>query len=131
MKPSIRYVARYVAVSTLLGLVGCQTHTDLQYGPEKYARTRNVELVLTPPARAWQLVANVTSSGGRFTATETMVNAMIDETKKVGAQALIPLEFGGEGSRNGKVRTGIDQFTYTEDGSTITKGRAIRWEAAP
>lgn len=127
MKPSIRFVA----MTVLLGLVGCQAHTNLQYGPEKYARTRNVEMVLTPPARAWQLVANVSSSGGRFTATETMVNAMIDEAKKAGADALMPLEFAGEGSRGGKARTGIDQFVYTEDGHTITKGRAIRWEDRP
>lgn len=122
---------QFVAIAAIVGLAGCQAHTNLQYGPEKYARTRNVELVLTPPARAWQLVVNVSSSGGRFTATETMVNAMIDEAKKAGANALIPLEFAGEGSREGKVRTGIDQFVYTEDGSTITKGRAIRWEDKP
>lgn len=122
---------QFAAIAALIGLAGCQAHTNLQYGPVKYARTRNVELLLSPPTRAWTLVVNVSSSGGRFTATETMVNAMVDEANKAGAQALIPLEFAGEGSRAGKARTGIDQFVYTEDGRTITKGRAIRWDDKP
>ncbi|MDH4133763.1 MAG: hypothetical protein OEV31_03160 [Gammaproteobacteria bacterium] len=129
MNPSIRSMTRHAAVMSLLLMAGCQVDTSLQYGPEKYAHTRNIELVLTPPARAWTLVANVSSSGGRFTATETMVNAMIDESKKAGADALLPLEFAGEGGRAGNKQNGIEQFVYSQDGRNITKGRAVRWES--
>lgn len=105
-------------------LAGCQSHPEMRYAPEKYATLRGIELITTPPTRPYELVANVEGSGGRHTATSTMINGMIDETLKVGARALIPMEFAGEG--RGAVK-GMDLFVYTEGDRTITKGRAIRW----
>jgi hypothetical protein len=110
-------------------LAACHSHIELQYTPEQYARLRGIELLTTPPTRPYELVANVEGSGGRFTAKETMINAMIDTAQKAGARALIPMEFTGEGRNAGQTRpvTGLDLFVYTENNRTITKGRAIRW----
>jgi hypothetical protein len=113
---------RAAAVGTLLALAACHSHIELQYTPREYAKLRNIELLTSPPVRNYELVSTVEGSGGRLTARETMINAMIDEARKAGADALIPLEF----SRADKA-TGLDLFAVTENGRTITRGRAIRW----
>lgn len=116
-----RFTAPILFAGLTVALTACQSHMDMQYSPERYSRLREVQLLTSPPAQPWHLVANVESSGGRFTARDTMINAMIDTARKEGAQALIPLEF----ERAGK--SGLDLFVYSENGRTITKARAIRW----
>ena len=112
-----------------IALTGCQTHKEMQYSPEHYAKLRGIELITTVPIRPYELVANVEGFGGQFTAKETMINGMIDEASKVGARALIPMEFADEGRNAGKARpvASLELFVYKENGRTITKGRAIRW----
>jgi len=105
------------------GLAACHSHIELQYTPEQYAKLRGIELLTTPPTRPYELVANVEGSGGRFTTKDTMINVMIDEAQKVGARALIPIDF--DAGRN--AAKGLDLFVYTENSRTFTKGRAIRW----
>lgn len=105
-------------------LAGCQTHLEMQYTPEQYAKLRGIELLTTPPTRPYELVANVEGFGGRHTAKETMINGMIDEAHKLGARALIPMEFAVEG--RGAIK-GLDLFVYTENNRNVTRGRAIRW----
>lgn len=124
---------RSISLITLAWLVialsGCHAHKDMQYAPEEYAKLRGIELITTPPTRPYELVANVEGFGGRFTAKETMINGMIDEAHKVGARALIPMEFANEGRNAGKARpvTGLELFVHTENHRTLTRGRAIRW----
>lgn len=115
-------ILRAATICAALVLTACHSHVELQYTPQQYARLRNIELLTSPPARNWELVSTVEGSGGRFTARETMINAMIDEARKVGADALIPMEF----TRDDKA-TGLDLFVITENGRTVTRGRAIRW----
>ena len=113
----------------VIALSACHAHKDMQYAPEAYAKLRGIELITTPPTRPYELVANVEGFGGRFTAKETMINGMIDEAHKVGARALIPMEFANEGRNAGKARpvTGLELFVHTENNRTLTRGRAIRW----
>jgi hypothetical protein len=111
-------------LTLFLSLAACESHPTLRYKPHEYAQMRDIELVTTAPARPYQVLANIEASGGRHTTTTTMINSMIDKAGNAGADALIPLEFGGPG----KSAKGLEQFVYTEDGRTITKGRAIRWE---
>jgi hypothetical protein len=118
-----RTVSLIVLAWLTFGMAACHSHIELQYTPEQYAKLRGIELVTTPPTRPFELVANVEGSGGRHTAKETMINAMIDEAQKAGARALIPMDFD-EGRNAAK---GLDLFVYTENNRTITKGRAIRW----
>lgn len=118
----IRSLFRAVAICTTLALTACQSHIELQYTPPEYAKLRNIELLTAPPERNYEVVSTVEGSGGRFTARETMINAMIDEARKVGADALIPMEFTRAGDN-----IGLDLFAITENGHTITRGRAIRW----
>ncbi len=110
-------------VTMAMPLASCQRHPEMRYQPEQYAKLRNVEILTTPPERAYQVVATVTGKGGKFTARETMLNAMIDEARKSGAEALIPLDFTG-----GK---GMDLFMRVEDGQVVTKGHAIKWAVDP
>ena len=106
-------------------LSGCHAHKEMQYTPAQYAKLRGIELLTTPPTRPYELVATVEGTGGKFTAEQTMINAMIDAAQKAGARALIPLEFAGEGTTGS--RTGLQLFVFTETTRRITKGRAIRW----
>ncbi len=106
-------------------LAGCHAHKEMQYTPAQYAKLRGIELLTTPPTRPYELVATVEGTGGKFTAEQTMINAMIDAAQKTGARALIPLEFAGEGKAGSK--TGLQLFVFTENNRTFTKGRAIRW----
>lgn len=106
-------------------LPACHAHLEMQYTPQQYAKLRGIELLTSPPARAYELVANVEGFGGRHTAKETMINSMIDAANKAGARALIPMEFSGEGQA--KSGTGLELFVHVEKDRTITKGRAIRW----
>lgn len=101
-------------------LVSCQRHPEMRYQPQQYAKLRNVEILTTPPERSYRVIAIVTGKGRTFTARETMMNAMIDEARKAGAEALIPLDFTA-----GK---GLDLFMRVEDGQVVTKGQAIKWE---
>ena len=114
-------LAALVGVALVLG--ACQSHLELQYTPERYAKLRNIELLTQEPIRSYELVAEVKGYGGRHTATQTKINAIIDEAHKVGANALIPIE---NADRGNTVR-GLDVFVFTEDGKTITRGRAVRW----
>ena len=106
-------------------LSGCHSHLEMQYTPQQYAKLRGIELLTSPPSRAYELVANVEGFGGQYTAKETMINSMIDAANKAGARALIPMEFAGEGEV--KTATGLELFVHVEKNRTITKGRAIRW----
>lgn len=105
-------------------LAACQSNPTLRYQPHEYARLRDLEIVTVAPERAYQVLANIEAAGGRHTTVNTMINSMIDKAGAAGADALIPLQFGGP---NGSA-TGLDQFVYTENGRKLTKGRAIRWE---
>jgi hypothetical protein len=124
-----RSVALIALTWLVFALAGCHAHKDMQYTPEQYAKLRGIDLITTPPTRPYELAANVEGFGGRFTAKETMINGMIDEAHKIGARALIPMEFAGEGRNAGQAKpvTGLELFVYTENNRTVTKGRAIRW----
>jgi len=124
-----RTVSLIVLAWLAFALAGCHAHKDMQYTPQQYAKLRGIELITTPPARPYELVATVEGFGGRFTAKETMINGMIDEAHKAGARALIPMEFADEGRNVGKARpvTGLELFVHTENNRTLTRGRAIRW----
>ncbi len=110
-----------------VAVAGCHAHKEMQYTPQQYAELRGVELITTPPTREYELVATVEGFGGKFTATETMINGMIDQAHKSGARALIPMEFADEGRNAGKAVKGLELFVFTENDRTITRGRAIRW----
>lgn len=105
-------------------LAACQSNPTLRYKPLEYAKLRDLEIVTVAPERAYQVLANIEASGGRHTTVNTMINSMIDKAGAAGADALIPLEFGGPG----RTAKGLDQFVYTENGRKLTRGRAIRWE---
>lgn len=117
-----------VSLALLLALavpmVACESNPTMRYEPHEYAKLRDLEIITVEPARAYQVLARIEASGGRHTTVNTMINSMIDKAGNAGADALIPLEFGGPG----KTATGMDQFVYTENGRKVTKGRAIRWE---
>ena len=115
-----------VLAGLALTLGACQSHLELQYTPERYASYRNIELLTQEPQRSYELVAEVKGFGGRHTATQTKINAIIDEARKVGADALIPIE---NADRGNTIR-GLDVFVFTEDNQTIAKGRAVRWTNA-
>ncbi len=121
-----RNTALIIVVSCLAFALGaCRSHPEMQYKPEQYAKLRGIELLTSPPAREYELVANVEGFGGQFTAKETMINGMIDAAHKAGARALIPMEFAGEGRT--KSATGLELFVHVEKDRVVTKGRAIRW----
>jgi hypothetical protein len=124
-----RTVSMIALTLVVFAMAGCHAHQEMQYTPEQYAKLRGIELLTTPPTRAYELVANVEGFGGQHTATETMINGMIDEALKAGARALIPMEFAGEGRNADQAKpvTGLALFVYTENNRTTTKGRAIRW----
>ena len=117
---------RTISLLMLAGLVSvlaaCHAHMDMQYTPQQYAKLRGIELLTSEPTRPYELVANVEGSGGKFTARETMINAMIDRAQKAGARALIPLE-----SAENRGVKGLDVFVFTEDNRVVTRGRAIVW----
>jgi hypothetical protein len=124
-----RTVSLIVLAWIAFTLAACQSHPELRYTPEEYAKLRGIELLTTPPMRGYELVATVQGYGGQYTTTATMINGMIDEALKAGAFALIPMEFAGEGRHAGQAKpvTGLDLFVYSENNRTVTKGRAIRW----
>jgi len=105
-------------------LAACSSHPTLRYSPDEYAKLRKVEILLSEPTRNYRVVATVTGTGGRHTAKETMMNAMIDEAVKAGADALVPLEIPVNAPRHS-----VDAFVATENGKTVTRGNAIKWEA--
>lgn len=121
-----RIVLPIVVAALAATVMSCQRHPTLRYSPEEYARLRNVQIFLSEPTRNYRVIATVSGMGGRHTAKETMMNAMIDEAKSSGADALIPLAFPAS-----KPLHFVDAFLHTEDGKTITKGNAIKWEADP
>ena len=110
-----------------VAVAGCHAHKEMQYTPQQYAKLRGIELITTPPAREYELVATVEGFGGKFTAKETMINGMIDQAHKSGARALIPMEFAGEGRNAGKAVKGLELFVFSENDRAITRGRAVRW----
>lgn len=105
-------------------LAACESNPTLRYQPHEYAKLRDLEIITVAPERAYQVLANIEASGGRHTTVNTMINSMIDKAGNAGADALIPLEFGGPT----KSAKGLDQFVHTENGRKMTRGRAIRWE---
>jgi hypothetical protein len=119
-----RAVWLMVLAGVVSSLAACHAHMDMQYSPQQYAKLRGIELLTGEPTRSYELVANVEGSGGKFTAKETMINAMIDSAEKLGARALIPLESAESG--NGAVK-GLDVFVFTENNRIVTRGRAIVW----
>ena len=126
----MKRTAPLIALACLvLSLAACTSYPELRYTPEEYAKLRGIELITTPPTRPYELVANVQGHGGQHTTTATMINGMIDEALKAGARALVPMEFAGEGRHAGQARpvTGLELFVHTENGRTVTKGRAILW----
>jgi hypothetical protein len=127
--PVNKHVARIVLMWVALTLAACQSHPELRYSPEEYAKLRGIELVTTEPTRHFELVATVQGFGGQHTSTNTMINSMIDEAHNSGAFALIPMDFTGEGRHKGQTKpvTGLDLFVYSEGDHNVTKGRAIRW----
>lgn len=132
----MKHATRLIGLMLFITLAACHAHLELQYTPDRYAKLRNIELLRTPPEREYELVANVEGAGGRHTATETMINAMIDEARKLGADALIPLDFGprelttGEAMSRTGASAGLERFVYVENGKTLTRARAIRWTDA-
>ena len=109
-------------------LSACHSHIDLQYTPEQYAKLRGIELLTSVPTRPYEVVVDVRGTGGRHTAKETMINAMIDAAQKAGARALIPLPVThAEPSSGSKPARGLHVFVHTENGRTVTKGQAIQW----
>lgn len=114
----------------LLGLVGilgaCQSYPELRYTPERYAKYRNIELLTQQPPRSFAVIAEVKGYGGPHTATQTKINAIIDEARKAGADALIPVE----NADRGNTVHGLDVFVFTDDNQTIARGRAVRWTDA-
>ena len=120
-----RIILLTVVSWTVFALAACRSHPEMQYKPEQYAKLRGIELLTSPPSRAYELVVTVEGFGGQFTARDTMINSMIDATHKAGARALIPMEFTGAGTA--KPVTGLELFVHIEKDRTITKGRAIRW----
>jgi len=121
-----RTVLLILAAALAAAPLACQRHPTLRYSPPEYAKLRNVELLLSEPTRNYRVIATVTGLGGKFTAKETMMNAMIDEARQAGADALIPLEFPGRAPADP-----VEPFLRVEDGRTVTKGNAIKWEADP
>lgn len=117
-------VPLFLVLTLAVPLAACQSNPTMRYQPHEYAKMRDLEIVTIEPARAYQVLANIEASGGRHTTVNTMINSMIDKAGNAGADALIPLEFGGPG----KTAQGLDQFVHTENGRKLTKGRAIRWE---
>lgn len=117
----------FIAAAAFTAIGGCRSHIDLQSTPEQYAKLRGIELLTTEPTRPFEVVATVRGTGGRHTAKETMVNAMIDAAQRAGARALIPLESSKATERVGASGKNLDVFVYIEDGKRVTKGRAIQW----
>ena len=120
----MRAVPLLILTGVVSVLTACQSHLELQYTPERYARHRNIELLTTAPTRPFTLIAEVKGYGGRHTSTQTKINALIDEAQKAGAQALIPVE----NADRGKTVRGLDVFVFTEENRTVTRGRAVRWD---
>jgi len=120
------FLAPMLIAVVVAPLVACQSHPTLRYSPEEYSRLRKVEVLTTAPTRNYRVISVVTGMGGRHTAKETMMNAMIDEAHKLGADALIPLEFPASPPKHP-----VDAFVHTENGHTVTRGNAIKWEADP
>lgn len=115
-------------VLAVTAMSACRSHIDMQYTPEQYAKLRGIELLTTEPTRPFEVVATVRGTGGRHTAKETMVNAMIDAAQRADARALIPLESSPAAARSGDpANKNLDVFVYIEQGKRITQGRAIRW----
>lgn len=128
----MKHAAWLIGAVLAASLAACQAHLELQYTPDRYAKLRNIELLRTTPEREYELVATVEGTGGRHTATETMINAMIDEARKLGADALMPMDFGprevlGQVMSRTGASAGLEQFVYVENGRTLARGRAIRW----
>ena len=105
-------------------LAACESNPTMRYQPFLFDEPANTEIYTVAPERAYQVLANIEASGGRHTTVNTMINSMIDKAGNAGADALIPLEFGGPS----KTAKGLDQFVHTENGRKMTRGRAIRWE---
>lgn len=120
-----RYAYFTLPVLAALILNACQSHPEMQYTPQQYAKLRGIELLTSEPTRPFEVVANVQGTGGRHTAKETMINSMIDAAQRAGARALIPME--APAMAGAKSASGLDAFVYFENDRRITKGRAIQW----
>lgn len=117
------------AAYCLAGLMGlaasaCSVNPTLTHTPEEYAKLRGIEVLTREPTRPYEVLITTKASGGRHTAMSTMLNAMIDDAKQAGANALIPLEGAAERPNV----TGLNVFAYTQEGKQVTWARAIKWK---
>ena len=87
---------------------------------------RGVEVITREPTRPYEVLITTKASGGRHTAINTMINAMIDDAKNAGADALIPLAGADERPNV----TGLDVFKHVEQDRPVAWGRAIKWKNA-
>jgi hypothetical protein len=119
-----RFAALCLACLMGFAASACSVNPTLTHSPEEYAKLRGIEVLTREPTRPYEVLITTKASGGRHTATSTMINAMIDDAKQAGADALIPLEAAAE---RPKV-TGLDVFVYPQEGRTVTWARAIKWK---
>jgi hypothetical protein len=113
-----------LACLTPVVLAACSVNPTLTHSPEEYAKLRGIEVLTREPTRPYEVLITTKASGGRHTAISTMINAMIDDAKQAGANALIPLEAAAERPNV----TGLDVFVYPQDGRSVTWARAIKWK---
>lgn len=119
-----RFALLILLAVTAVGSFACSVNPTLLHQPEEYAKLRGIEVITREPTRPYEVLITTKASGGRHTTISTMINAMIDDAKKAGADALIPLE-GATERANVK---GLEVFSYSEDGHEVTWARAIKWK---
>jgi hypothetical protein len=119
-----KLIAILIAVSAVAMLAGCGVNPTLLHEPDEYAKMQGVEVLTREPTRPYEVLITTKASGGRHTAISTMINAMIDDAKKEGADALIPLAGAAERPNV----TGLEVFSFIEQGHTVTWARAIKWK---
>lgn len=119
-----RYALLSLLAITTFGSIACSVNPTLLHEPEEYAKLRGIEVVTREPTRPYEVLITTKASGGRHTVLSTMINAMIDDARKAGADALIPLE----GATERKNIKGLEVFSFVEEGRTVAWARAIKWK---
>lgn len=115
-------VALWWLAVVAISATGCSVDPTLLHTTEEYGKMRGVEVLTREPSWPYEVLITTKGTGGDYTATRTMINAMVDDAKKAGADALIPLA----GAADRPNATGLDVFVYTEAGRTVTWGRAVK-----